>query len=172
MISRRLRSTLVRGPRRKQLPENSDGWNTPDPLKTPSLSLFSGRTRRTNCCGRANPHRGASLPGLIQGEAEKPIRDVHTRFSEGLQNVGDGRDDSEPVTSQDQTDGADARDPQPGRLTACGMVVEHRLPTRMIEGHGEDGDLSGVENTDSEKCMNRGRRSDTLPGLKPHSFSE
>src|SRR5271157_6066427 len=85
----------------------------------------------------SNPHRGASLPGLIQGEAEKPIRDVHTRFSEGLQSVGDGRDDSEPVTSQDQTDGADARDPQPGRLTACGMVVEHRLPTRMTEGHGD-----------------------------------
>jgi hypothetical protein len=64
------------------------------------------------------------------------------------------------------------------------MVVEHRLPTRMIEGHGEDGDLSGVENTDSERCMNRGRRNHAHPighglrdqgdrgivGLAPHDL--
>ena len=54
-------------------------------------------------------------------------------------------DGPESVAGQDQADGADARQTQPGRLATRGMVIEHHLPTRMFEGDGEDGDLPRVE---------------------------
>ena len=55
---------------RKQLPENSDGWNTPDPLKTPSLSLFSGRTTRTNCYSRDIHSREDEAFFVLEGELQ------------------------------------------------------------------------------------------------------
>ena len=66
---------------------------------------------------------GGLFTRFVESEAEQPIRDVQASGSERLQRVAYGRHRSEPVARQDQADGADACDPEPGCLATRGMVV-------------------------------------------------
>jgi hypothetical protein len=86
--------------------------------------------------GRMRPKKWKLFPRLIESETEETVRDVQSCVPQRLEGVTDRRDDPEPVSDQDQTDCTDVRNPQPGSLAARGMVVKHRLPTRMIEGPG------------------------------------
>jgi hypothetical protein len=59
------------------------------------------------------------------------------------------------VAVQNQSHRANARNSQPTGLATRCLVVEHRFASRMIQGHREDSDLSGVKPTDLELGSDR-----------------
>ena len=137
-----------------------------------SPAIWAGPGRGKGSTGiPGSPIRGTArftwiaglFSGFIQGKAEKSIGDVQARGSERLQRVANRTDGPESVAGQDQADGADARETQPGRLATRGMVIEHHLPTRMFEGDGENGDLPRVEISRSEDSGNRRCRKHAQP---------